>query len=250
MRREHQKSVIGVQAKMKDLHAQLDKVQRGDEKYLALLTEEYEIMKQEKQLQGDLSALEELERTNFSVLSSAVRESHEKERTRTERTKYWSIGGSMVGACIGILGASLNNYLRNRELRRIMHESAAGGKELRSIMAELATSTQSQHDHIEGFVNEMKQLINTDVKSPSFDVNSENQNPMLLKEMQEIRKLVIGCKSADQLSGIVYVGPEVEALLQTTEHNLESRMRTNALWSSVGTIGAVAALVYWLFKGN
>jgi gas vesicle protein len=249
---------------MKDLHAQLDKVQRGDEKYLALLTEEYEIMKQEKQLQNDLSAVEELERTNFAVLSSAVRESHEKERTRTERTKYWSIGGSMLGALIGIIGASLNNYLRNRELRRIVHESAAGGHELRSMIAELASSTQKQHNDMEGFVKDMKSSVTSESNTISNVGTSDNsvkdivteiqrQDTMLQREMQDIRKLLIATKGADQLNEIVYVGPEMEGLLQSSEKNLELQIKNVAVLSTAFTCGTIAVaipIIYWLFRGN
>ena len=40
---------------------------------------------------------------HFSIfsLSACLRESHEKERERGERTKYWSIFGSIIGAAIG-----------------------------------------------------------------------------------------------------------------------------------------------------
>ena len=38
---------------------------------------------------------------------------------------------SLVGAAIGIIGTSINNYLRMRELRGIVSGSAEGGQELR-----------------------------------------------------------------------------------------------------------------------
>ena len=46
---------------------------------------------------------EDLERRHFMEYSSAVRLSHEKERSRVERTKYWSIIGSVSGTIIGRL---------------------------------------------------------------------------------------------------------------------------------------------------
>ena len=42
------------------------------------------------------------ERTAFVQFSSAVRLSHEKERSRAERTKYWSIIGSVSGTILGM----------------------------------------------------------------------------------------------------------------------------------------------------
>ena len=52
-------------------------------------------------------------------LSNAVRNSHEKERAQAEKTKYWSVIGSVIGACIGIIGTTINNRMRMRELRSI-----------------------------------------------------------------------------------------------------------------------------------
>ena len=54
-----------------------------------------------KKLQRNFHTAEEIERQNFLVYSSAVRLSHEKERSRAERTKYWSIIGSVTGTVIG-----------------------------------------------------------------------------------------------------------------------------------------------------
>lgn len=41
-----------------------------------------------------------------------MRESHEKERTRAERTKNWSIIGSVLGALIGVMGSTYINRVR------------------------------------------------------------------------------------------------------------------------------------------
>ena len=38
-----------------------------------------------------------------------VRDSHEKERAQAEKTKYWSIIGSIIGTCIGIVGTTIIN---------------------------------------------------------------------------------------------------------------------------------------------
>lgn len=46
------------------------------------------------------------------MFSAAVRESHEKERTRAERTKNWSIIGSVLGALIGVIGSTYVNRVR------------------------------------------------------------------------------------------------------------------------------------------
>ncbi len=53
-------------------------------------------MKDEQRLMQEFRELERIERQKFSLLSAAVRDSHEKERAQAEKTKYWSVIGSVV----------------------------------------------------------------------------------------------------------------------------------------------------------
>ena len=53
--------------------------------------QEHQILKEERILSEQLSSLEKTERTKFSHLSTALRDSHEKERAQAEKTKYWSV---------------------------------------------------------------------------------------------------------------------------------------------------------------
>lgn len=66
-------------------------------------------MKEERDLLTSFQVLEREERESFSQLSNAVRNSHEKERAQAEKTKYWSVIGSIIGAGIGIIGTTINN---------------------------------------------------------------------------------------------------------------------------------------------
>lgn len=54
-------------------------------------------------MQADLDVIEEKERDTFMQLSAAMRDSYEKERARVERTKNWSLIGTVVGAIVGRL---------------------------------------------------------------------------------------------------------------------------------------------------
>jgi len=49
-----------------------------------------------------LEVAEEKEKDAFLQLSAAMRNSYEKERARVERTKNWSIIGSVVGTILGM----------------------------------------------------------------------------------------------------------------------------------------------------
>ena len=244
-----------------------------------LLTEEYDIIKEEKQLLSEVEQYETRERNNFSFLSSAVRESHEKERQRTERTKYWSIIGSVIGAFIGILGTSVNNYLRMRELRGIVTESAAGGIELKGLVGQLSESMNSQHLQIQTFVTDLKALtmggvaasssekvapvqtsIETDISDDQFNAQTkemmdilQKQDKAIQEDMTEIKKLLGSSKASGVEGNIIYVGPEVESLIQKAESNIEWKIKTNGLWTVTFVYGAFALtlpVLYALFKNS
>lgn len=109
MRREAQKMISDVQKRIKDIHLELEKTHRGEDRYLVLVTQEHQVLKEEKNLLDEFKFYEKGEREYFSNLSNAVRDSHEKERAQAEKTKYWSILGSILGTCIGIIGTTINN---------------------------------------------------------------------------------------------------------------------------------------------
>ena len=90
-----------LQNQLREFRGKLDRIPREDERYLQLATEEHKALIAERKAKTDLETLEALERDQFSALSAAVRGAHEKERSRAERTKYWSIIGSACGAVLG-----------------------------------------------------------------------------------------------------------------------------------------------------
>lgn len=94
-------SLSSVQEKLKEMRRKLDRIPRDDERYLALATEEHQILVEEKRIKSEYEHLESLERDQFALLSGAVRDSHERERARAERTKHWSVIGSVGGAALG-----------------------------------------------------------------------------------------------------------------------------------------------------
>ncbi len=94
---------------------------------------------------------EKREREKFSLLSAAVRDSHEKERAQAEKTKYWSVIGSVVGTCLGILGTTINNRLRMRELRELVSRSASGER-LMDVSERLDKDLQSHEEKLSGLI--------------------------------------------------------------------------------------------------
>jgi len=82
----------------------MGKLSRSDDGYFELFKQEHDLVKKEKLAQLELKKQDEIERQLFSSLQLTLRESQEKEKMRIERTKYWSIIGSVVGALAGMIG--------------------------------------------------------------------------------------------------------------------------------------------------
>lgn len=267
-RRTLQQQITQLNTKLKELHVALDKVQRGEERYLTLLTEEYEVLREEKRINAALSDAEQTERESFTTLSSAVRESHERERARAERTKYWSVIGSAVGAAIGIVGTSVNNYRRTRELKLLVRDSASGGAELNRTISELIKETHQQQDEIRMVMSSLKVADggSPDVTllampaSPSLEeivTVVRNNSVRLEKEITDIKQMIVAVsagKSVDNSQpSVVYVGPEVQELLDQVEERIELKMKNNTVASSVALyISSIVtvAVLYMLFAGS
>jgi len=268
-RRSLQQQIMQLHAKLKELHASLDKVQRGEERYLTLLTEEYEVLREEKRINAALTDAEQSERERFAALSSAVRESHERERARAERTKYWSIIGSAIGATIGIIGTSVNNYRRTRELKSLVRDSASGGVELNHAMSELIRETQQQQEEIKAVMSNLKVAVSgspdvTLLAMPAASSLEEivtvikKNNSRLEKEITDIKHMIVAISAGkhidDSQPSVVYVGPEVQELLDQVEESLEMKIKSSAVASSVAlyvsSVVTVAVLYMVLVGGR
>ena len=75
--------------------------------------------KEELSLLHNSQGLERNERSSFKLLSVAVRDSHEKERSQGEKTKYYSLIFSLVGVCVGGLISVFTNERRMRKMRQV-----------------------------------------------------------------------------------------------------------------------------------
>ncbi|CAF0791491.1 unnamed protein product [Adineta steineri] len=122
-RRSYSNELLKLQNDLARIRIDMDKLSRSDDAYFELFKSEHDLVKKEKLTQLELKKQDEIERQLFSSLQLALRESQEKEKMRIERTKYWSIIGSVVGALAGMIGATLTNRHRIKEFHNITQES-------------------------------------------------------------------------------------------------------------------------------
>lgn len=109
---------------------------------------------------------EEGEREKFALFSAGVRESHEKERARAERTKNWSVIGSVLGAIIGVMGSTYINRVRLQELKSLLLEAQKGPANLQEAIKVQASSHKSQQEELRGLIDTLKVSITTQTEQP------------------------------------------------------------------------------------
>merc|ERR1719481_682700 len=158
LRRESQANLTDIQKKIKDIHLELEKTHRGEDRYLVLVTQEHQFLKDEKQNQEEFKQFEKTERECFSALSNAVRDSHEKERAQAEKTKYWSVIGSVIGTCLGIFGTTINNRMRMNELRRLVSQNNSV-EEIRELGDQMKTEFTEHRTKLSDLVTEVTNVI-------------------------------------------------------------------------------------------
>ncbi|XP_057303378.1 mitochondrial potassium channel-like [Hydractinia symbiolongicarpus] len=164
--REHVQNIKAVLDERQDVlnetRKQLDRCDRSDPQYLTYVGEEHTLLLEVRNLQREHNSAEDVERERFSAYSAAVRLSHEKERSRVERTKYWSIIGSITGTVFGLMFSSLLTQYRL------------------SMMREMTSSSISQATaHVQDDLHEQKVFLSEQVqvlKHMFLNNNSTGEN--------------------------------------------------------------------------
>ncbi|XP_037535869.1 mitochondrial potassium channel [Nematolebias whitei] len=154
--REAHVSLEALQGRLKEVRDRLDRVSREEVHYLELATLEHKLLQEERRVRTTYENAESSEREKFSLFSAAVRESHEKERTRAERTKNWSIIGSVLGALIGVMGSTYINRVRLQELKNLLLEAQKGPESLQEALKVQAGNHRSQQDELRTLIDSLR----------------------------------------------------------------------------------------------
>ncbi|KAM4588924.1 mitochondrial potassium channel isoform 1-T2 [Odontesthes bonariensis] len=156
MVREAHASLEVLQGRLKEVRDRLDRVSREEAHYLELATLEHKLLQEERRLRTAYENAEGSEREKFALFSAGVRASHEKERTRAERTKNWSIIGSVLGALIGVMGSTYINRVRLQELKNLLLEAQKGPESLQEALKVQAGNHRSQQDELRTLIDSLR----------------------------------------------------------------------------------------------
>jgi len=122
-RRDVSIELRSIQIKLKDIRNELLNTSRSEDRYIELVTQEHALLKQENSIIDRVNLSEKEERDSFILLSTTLKDSHDRERIQAERTKYVSIVGSILGTIIGIIGSTLINAWKMNEFKRMVLEA-------------------------------------------------------------------------------------------------------------------------------
>ncbi|CAL9707445.1 unnamed protein product [Knipowitschia caucasica] len=175
--REAHVNVEALQVRLKEVRERLERVSREEPHYLELATIEHKLLQEDRRLRSAYELAEGSEREKFALFSAAVRESHEKERTRAERTKNWSVIGSVLGALIGVMGSTYVNRVRLQELKSLLLEAQKGPENLQEALRVQASNHRTQQDELGALIHQMRlslHSLTTDDKTTESTPQSQS----------------------------------------------------------------------------
>lgn len=149
-RRNLSRELVEVRKKSNDLHEQIHKVKRQDDlqRFLDLMKEETDVLKQEQHISKLFADCDREEREIFTAFSNAIRDSHEKQRAQMEYTKYIGLVLSIAGSFL----AFTYSTLRKEDLKRFVKESmVTSGVTTASLLDKL----DRDHEKLGDVVNRM-----------------------------------------------------------------------------------------------
>jgi len=149
-----------IQNKLKDIRNELLNTSRSEDRYIELVTQEHALLKQENIIIDRVNYSEKEERDSFILLSTTLKDSHDRERIQAERTKYVSIVGSILGTIIGIIGSTVINAWKMNEFKRMV------------LDAKLDSSNSNKNDQIKHLLLQV-QKQNKMLKNAQFKLNSD-----------------------------------------------------------------------------
>lgn len=213
--REAHGSLEALQVRLKEVRDRLDRVSREEVHYLELATLEHKLLQEERRLRTAYENAEGGEREKFALFSAAVRESHEKERTRAERTKNWSVIGSVLGAVIGVMGSTYVNRVRLQELKSLLLEAQKGPASLQKAMKVQDSMYKAQQDELSNLIHSLRLTVKGSVE----DVKTVK--PAIIPPRDVVAQTVTSSSSDKAIKEILQHSQRARGLMESIRPQLE-----------------------------
>ncbi|KAM3956249.1 uncharacterized protein ACR2FA_009797 [Aphomia sociella] len=260
-RRELGRELANIEARLKELHAEMQNTMKGDDKYLHLCTEEHKLIIQERALRTQFSDAEREERELFATMSAAVKLGHERERAHAERNKYWYIVASIFGTVLGIAGSTINNHLKMSEFRDMMEQQmarsasvlytiAGGGTASRADIADAMKTEFAYQDQLAENLKHMQENIDHLVsKQTSLIEHMHHQERVIETQMRDMKRLIVAASQtsaksdAELAKALSVVHQDLdEAEKDKDETKTRIALEPNQILTGVGVIIAAAII--------
>lgn len=111
-RKSCQEKIENLKETIKNIRDKLEITPRQSDNYLRLITEEHKLLREQLGIDLELSQYKEREQLSLDNLSKLLRQSHELERLRQERSKYWqiiSISLSLAASLVALFAQKARN---------------------------------------------------------------------------------------------------------------------------------------------
>lgn len=146
------REMVTTRDELKNVRERLSHIDYSSTMYLQLASNQHELVTQEERQKRELEEAEDDERDSFTNLSNAMRESYEQERARVERTKNWSIIGTVIGTVIGMLGSIYMNRVRTKDLLKAVLK-VGDQSDVSSSLDKLASAADEKQQAIATAIN-------------------------------------------------------------------------------------------------
>ncbi|XP_051763289.1 mitochondrial potassium channel [Ctenopharyngodon idella] len=223
--REAHTSLEALQVRLKEVRDRLDRVSREEAHYLELATLEHKLLQEERRFRMAYENAEEGEREKFALFSAAVRASHEKERTRAERTKNWSVIGSVLGALIGVMGSTYINRVRLQELKNLLLEAQKGPVSLQEAIKVQASMHKTQQDELSNLINSLRATVKGGVE------DAKTVKPVFVPPAAAVVPTSASNASEEAIREILQHSQRAQGLIESLKPQLEQ------LEENVGKVG-------------
>ncbi|XP_038219985.1 mitochondrial potassium channel-like [Zerene cesonia] len=258
-RRELGRELAMIEARLKELHAEMQNTMKGDEKYLQLCTEEHKLIIQERAARTLFSEAEREERELFATMSAAVKLGHERERAHAERNKYWYIVASIFGTALGIAGSTINNRLKMAEFRDMMEQQmarsasvlytiAGGGTASRADITEAMKTEFAYQEQLANNLSLMQDNINNLVSKQSSLIDHLNhQEHVFETQIRDLKRLVVA-SAQNSAKSDAEIAKALSAVHQDLDEADKERekppvvLESNQILTAIGVIMCVVVI--------